>query len=119
VRSFTVTPLITCLPFLLTHVCSRGLSKGFLLHAKTTGPEKTSGWNERCPRKGDGITKSSSCQVGIPSREILLGEDNMSVVEDGNAISAAFESNCYRHSRVMKDIVPRLELALQALHDPV
>jgi hypothetical protein len=93
--------------------------KGFLLHAKTTGPEKTSRWNERCPRKGAGTTKSSSCQVGIPSREIILGEDNVTVVEDGYATSAAFESNCYRHSRVMREYVPRLELALRALNNRV
>ncbi|KAL3779330.1 hypothetical protein ACHAW5_007363 [Stephanodiscus triporus] len=92
------------------------LTEGFLLHAKTTGPEKTSGWNELCHRKGDGITRSSSCKVGIPSHEIILGEYNLSAGEDGNAISAAFESNCYRHGRVMKDYVPRLESALHALY---
>jgi hypothetical protein len=90
--------------------------KVFLLHAKTTGPEKTSGWNEVCHRKGDDITRSSTCTVGIPSHEIMLGEYNLSVGEDGNAISAAFESNCYRHSRVMKDYVPRLESALHAFN---
>ena len=93
---------------------------GFLLHAKTTGPEKTSRWSERCSRRGVGIAKTSSCQVGIPSHEVVLrGDNNMSVGEDGSAISAAFESNCYRHSKITKDYVPRLEVALKALNNPV
>jgi hypothetical protein len=91
------------------------LIKGFLLHAKTTGPEKTSGWNERCSRRGVGIAKSSPCQVGIPSSEIILGGDNSSVIEDDNPMSAAFESNCFRHGKVLNDYVPRLEFALKAL----
>jgi hypothetical protein len=90
------------------------LIKGFLLHAKSTGPEKTFGWSERCSRRGVGIAKSSSCQVGIPSHELILGGYNISEREDNGVISAAFESNCFRHGKIMKDYVPRLELALKA-----
>ncbi|KAL7541803.1 hypothetical protein ACHAXR_011234 [Thalassiosira sp. AJA248-18] len=89
------------------------LTEGFLLHTKTTGPESTSKWHEKCPRKGS-TTKNSSCKVGIPSPQILLGEEtNLSARGDDNEPSIDFESNCYRHGRVIDEWVPKLEKALQ------
>ncbi|KAL9186044.1 hypothetical protein ACHAXT_005282 [Thalassiosira profunda] len=90
------------------------LTEGYLLHAKTTGPEQTSGWHEKCSRKGAG-TKNASCKVGIPSQEKFLGGDTAANTKGGNAgPSSAFESNCYRHSKV-NEIVPQLEEALRSL----
>mmetsp|Transcript_10732 Transcript_10732/g.23779 ORF Transcript_10732/g.23779 Transcript_10732/m.23779 type:complete len:983 (+) Transcript_10732:105-3053(+) len=96
------------------------LTEGFLLHTKTTGPEMTSKWHEKCSRKGIGTTQTSSCKVGIPSSEILLGEENTNVLArgEGDGHSIAFESNCYRHSIVMNEWVPKLEAAL-SLDNPI
>ena len=103
-------------PVLLTHVHYLCFSKGFLLHTKTTGPEMTSKWHEKCLRKGTGTTKNSSCKVGIASPTILLGEEtNPLAREDGAEPSNAFKMNCYRHGRVMSEWVPKLEAALQSL----
>ena len=107
---FTPIPLILTSIFLL--------SKAFLLHSKTTGPEMTSKWKEICPRKDMGSEKNP-CKVGIPFQEKLLGNETDIPWEeqDDKMISNAFESNCYRHSRVMNEWVPKLKVALQALPD--
>jgi len=103
--------------FLLTNVAHKKFftSKGFLLHTKTTGPEMTSKWHETCTRKGFGSNKK--CQVGIASPELLGHEANLiSASQDGNTASDVFESNCYPHSRVMNEWVPKLEKALLSLN---
>ena len=78
----------------------------------------TSKWKEICPRKDMGSEKNP-CKVGIPFQEKLLGNETDIPWEeqDDKMISNAFESNCYRHSRVMNEWVPKLKVALQALPD--
>lgn len=85
-----------------------------MLHTKTTSPEMTSNWQNKCPRKGD--KAKSSCTVGIPSAEIL-GTHEHSVYDktlDAGAKASHYEPNCYRHSRVM-ELVPELEKAIQSI----
>jgi len=95
------------------------LNEGFLLHTKTTGPEMTSKWREKCPRKSITVGKNP-CKVGIPSEEIILGEKTNSLAKgDDEGSSKAFQSNCYRHGRVMKEWVPKLEAALQLMSKPM
>ena len=89
------------------------LIQGFLLHTKTTGPEATSQWQTTCPHKGTHVEKNP-CKVGIPSKDKVLGEEAISLIASSRS-SAAFESNCYMHSRVSNEWVPKLESALQSL----
>ncbi|KAL7548927.1 hypothetical protein ACHAWF_012195 [Thalassiosira exigua] len=89
------------------------LLKGFLLHTKTTGPDKTLKWQETCLRKGANNAKNP-CKVGIASETMLGGEANHSATGSGHLPSSGFESNCYRHARVMREWVPKLESALNA-----
>ena len=97
---FTVSPLvIASWHFLL---------QGFLLHSKTTSPDKTVNWQTTCPRKG---VETKSCTVGIPSGE-LLGSDSTEDEGASAKVSSLFEPNCYRHSRVMHEWIPKLEEAL-------
>jgi len=90
------------------------LTEGYLLHSKTTVPDSTSQWYNECPQKGDTTSKKDKCAVGIPAAEVL-GEKSLR--EKGNiqmsSVSSLFESNCFRHSRVLNEWVPKLELALR------
>ena len=89
------------------------LIQGFLLHTKTTGPEATSQWQTTCPHKGTQVEKNP-CKVGIPSRDKVLGDEAI-LIASSRSNAAAFESNCYMHSRVSNEWVPKLESALQSL----
>ena len=75
----------------------------------------TSKWNEKCHRKGIATDKNPNCKVGIPSQETILGEEANTIARDGDSPSNSFESNCYQHSRVMTEWVPKLEEALQSM----
>ena len=103
--------------FRLSHAfCSQ--LQGYLLHTKTTGPDMTSKWHEMCLRKGTGSKgPKNPCKVGMPSSDELLGEyeSNSSSGVNNTQYSAAFQSNCYRHSRVISEWVPKLDEALQSL----
>ena len=79
----------------------------------------TSKWREKCPRKSITVGKNP-CKVGIPSEEIILGEKTNSLAKgDDEGSSKAFQSNCYRHGRVMKEWVPKLEAALKLMNKPM
>mmetsp|Transcript_2619 Transcript_2619/g.4592 ORF Transcript_2619/g.4592 Transcript_2619/m.4592 type:complete len:165 (-) Transcript_2619:1445-1939(-) len=96
------------------------LTEGFLLHTKTTGPEMTSKWREKCLLKGNGTTKNSFCKVGIASPTTVLGDEANVIMPRGDDTepSNTFESNCYRHSRIINEWIPKLEAALQSQSKP-
>jgi len=92
------------------------LTEGFLLHSKTTGADMTSKWQEHCLQKGMSNKKNSNCKVGIPSPATIIGEEMNSLSGlNGADLSHAFESTCYRHGRVTREWVPKLEAALHSL----
>jgi hypothetical protein len=76
------------------------LTEGFMLHTKTTTPEATLGWKDKCGRN------DSSCPVGIPWSADIIQRNASLENEDG------FKYNCYRHERVTKDILPILRSKL-------
>jgi hypothetical protein len=82
-----------------------------MLHTKTTSPDMTSSWQNRCPRKES--PSKSSCPVGIPSMEVI-GADGGNLDESTGLANVSYESNCYRHKRVM-ELIPELEKALKSL----
>mmetsp|Transcript_1154 Transcript_1154/g.2742 ORF Transcript_1154/g.2742 Transcript_1154/m.2742 type:complete len:203 (+) Transcript_1154:2250-2858(+) len=89
------------------------LNEGFMLHTKTTAPDKTRNWSEKCTRRGGG-SQSKSCNVGIPSKQILGKLDPaVSDTNSGNVVSV-FESNCYRHQSVI-NLIPHLEMAMKSV----
>ena len=91
--------------------------QGFLLHTKTTGPDQTSKWHEKCRHKQvtkADTKKNSNCKVGIPS-SVMLGDPDRASGASG--LSNTFESTCYQHSRVMNEWVPKLDYALKALNN--
>jgi len=74
------------------------LSEGFMLHCKTTSPEATLGWKEKC-------TRNDSCPVGIPwplKIEQIHGDASL-------ANSDGLKFNCYQHERVVKTVLPKLK----------
>jgi len=75
-------------------------------------------WQEKCLRKGVD-SDNSSCKLGIPSHK-SLGEEMNTLErgdEDGTEPSNAFESNCFRHSRIINEWGPKLEAALHSLKE--
>lgn len=97
------------------------ISEGYLLHSKSTLPDSTSKWHSKCPRRGESGSSSNSCNVGIPSSN-LLGIDGLDDLDElelvptqrHNQVSSIYESNCYPHLRV-QHLVPLLEEAIQRL----
>ena len=87
------------------------LNQGFMLHAKTTAPDKTRSWSKKCTRRGGG-SQSKSCNVGIPSEQIL-GKVHAAISDtDSDNVVSLFESNCYRHQSVI-NLIPQLESELR------
>lgn len=92
------------------------ITEGYLLHSKSTLPEMTENWHSKCPLK-DAYGSIKDCKVGIPATN-ALGDENLEekpvTIENDNAVSAPFQSNCYSHLRV-KHLIPSLEDAIKRL----
>jgi Glycosyltransferase family 92 len=81
----------------------------WMLHTKSTYPEATKRWEEECKV---GVKESKNCPVGIPHR--LYGYDHYS---NGTSLKGRFINNCYPHSRIQEDLVPRLQQLLRPLKE--